>query len=237
MTSAQPQPSSASRVTSAWVGAATGAASLLIVIIGLPLHKLAAFVLLALALLPWVIVLALHSWQHHGYLLAALLSTTLIAVAVAVLMGWHQRSSAPPVSTPPALKFIPNGGAVPQPISHCVTLAGSGTIPSGDALVLFDRPTDSNGNYTADSTFSLDGQAATTPTGWIASDLAIGSGTSSDQGQHVAIVAVLMPQGTADFLNELPSDGSGHVPPDVIALGTQTDKLNTVRNANNAACP
>ena len=92
----------------------------------------------------------------------------------------------------PHLKFLPE----PGPIPHCVSFAGTGSIPAGRSLVLFDRASDPAGHYTPTSTFSYDGQATPSPTGaaWTTPDMDIGSGDAGDQDSHIVILAVLMPQ-------------------------------------------
>jgi hypothetical protein len=135
----------------------------------------------------------------------------------------------------PHLKFLPE----PGPIPHCVSFAGTGSIPAGRSLVLFDRASDPAGHYTPTSTFSYDGQATPSPTGaaWTTPDMDIGSGDAGDQDSHIVILAVLMPQHTADFLDALTSGSpNGLLPPNVTSLAATADQLIVVRNAQNAGC-
>lgn len=205
--------------------------------------------LLFAAALPLEALLWWPSWSHYKYVFAPALSIVLVASAVEVRWYQEHRTTVPPTVTvtkfrdPPSLadqaknlKFLP----VAEPIPHCVTFSGTGTIPAGDALVLLDRPTDPAGYYTTDSTFSYDGPVAASQLqhGWTAPAINIGSGDASDNGAHIAIIALLVPQSVADFLDATTSDSdSGAVPANALALGAQADRLVTIRNTQNAHCP
>jgi hypothetical protein len=220
-----------------WIGAIPAVAGLLMAASGLSLGQLLVFGLLVLAVLPWAVVLVRPGWRGLTYTLAGALTVVLCACALAVLyhQGHPERARHASGRTP-ELTFLP----VPGPVPHCVSLAGAGHIPHGYELALFDRATDSAGHYTPTSTFSFDGaaMAASPGPGWTAPELYLGSGNSSDEGDHIAITAVLMPEHTVDFLSALTSSSdSGMLPPGVIALGTKTDELVVVRNAQNGRCP
>lgn len=226
------------------VSTASTIAGVLLAVAVLPLGKVLVFGLLAAALLPWVAVRLRPAWGPLTYVLACALTVALTAFALTVVYYEDRpaRTAGGTTQPPPSphehaarLKFLP----VPGPVPHCVSFAGTGGIPAHDALVLFDRASDSAGRYTPTSTFSYDGQAApsATGTGWTAPELSIGSGDAGDQGSHIAIVAVLMPQATADFLDNLTSDSdSGLLPRDVTSLGTPADRLVVVRDAQNTSC-
>ncbi len=226
------------------VSTVSAIAGLLLTLMGLKLGKLFVFGLLAAALLPWAAVSLRPAWRPLKYALACALTVafTAFALTVTYYQGRHveaRATEAPHRPAPgghaPHLKFLPVAG----PIPHCVSFSGTGGIPAGHALVLFDRATDSGGHYTPTSTFSYDGQAAPSPAGagWTAPDLDIGSGDAGDRGSHIAIVAVLVPQATADFLDALAGESdSGLLPPNVTSLGTTADRLVVVRNAQNAHC-
>lgn len=220
-----------------WISAVPAVAGLLLAASGLSLDQLLVFGLLVLAVLPWVVVLVRPRWRGLSYSLAGALTVVLCACALAAIYDQgHPESARRSSGLAPRLTFLP----VPGPVPHCVSLAGAGSIPHGYELALFDRATDSAGHYTPTSTFSFDGAAMPAPSGpgWIAPQLYLGSGDSSDEGDHIAVTAVLMPERTADFLSTLTgTSDSGMLPPGVIGLGTKTDELVVVRNAQNGRCP
>lgn len=142
-------------------------------------------------------------------------------------------SPSPAAQPPPKLRFL----QPPGPIPHCVTFNGTGAIPKGDDLVLFDRPSDPYGNYTHTQAFGYDGPVDPEGNGWIAPDREIGSGDPSDRGTHIAIVALLVPRNVAHFLDDITSNSrSGQLPVSVIGLGVQTDKITITRNGQNKQC-
>ena len=247
--SAEPvKPASHPKALEARHAAAIAIAALAVTAATLTTDQWLVSALLCAGALPLEALLWWPSWPHYKYVFATVLSIVMVASAVEV--RWYQEHHATVTKTvtvtkfrdPPSLadqakslKFLPVAG----PIPHCVTFSGTGAIPAGDALVLLDRPTDPAGDYTTTSTFSYDGPvAASQPQhGWTAPALDIGSGDASDNGTHIAIVALLVPQSVADFLDVATSDSdSGAVPTNVLALGAQADRLVTVRNTQNAHC-
>lgn len=220
-----------------WIGVSAGALSAVLGVIAEPTGHLEILGFLALAILPWAAVIGRPSWPYHRYVLAGVLSAVFIALAAYARLGQENpgpKDNSQPLSVAAShLKFLPPA----EPIPHCVTFNGTGAIPAGDDLVLFDRPSDRLGNYTDTPAFSYDGPVDASGGGWVAPDQEIGSGDSSDNGAHIAIVAVLMPQGAAHFLNDLTSKSdSGQVPASVLNLGIQADKIVTTRNSQNAHC-
>lgn len=220
-----------------WIGALAGALSALLAAISAPTGHLEVLGLIALAILPWAPVIAWPSWPYHRYVLAGVLSAVFIALIGYARWGQGNpgpKSNAQPLSAAAShLKFLQPA----EPIAHCVTFNGTGVIPAGDDLVLFDRPSDSLGRYTNTPEFGYDGPVDASGGGWVAPNKEIGSGDSSDNGTHIAIVAVLMPKGAEHFLNDLAGNSdSGQVPASVMNLGAQADKIVTTRNNQNDQC-
>ncbi|MCA1219745.1 hypothetical protein [Streptomyces sp. 8L] len=227
-----------------WLGAVPAIAGVLLTVAAMTLGKLLVFGLLAAATVPLTVVSLRPAWAWLKYALACALTVALVGFALTVVY-YQGRPGKPavPAAPPPVslkdsaqgLKFLPVTG----PVSHCVSFAGTGRIPDGDALVVLDRPTDSGGRYTPTSTFSFDGEAAASPSGrgWIVPDLNLGAGEPSDKGTHMAVLTVLMPENVAGFLDTLNSDSeTGAVPADVTKLGAEADRLVVVRNGENAHC-
>lgn len=226
---------------------AIGAAQLLAAIVVLPTGRLAIFGLLVLAALPWIAVALLRYWKKLDYALfshalAAVWSVALIFSAVVVIVSGTV--AGPPPSTAAnqwphvSLQFLKPAG--PQP--HCETFNGTGVIPKGYSLVLFDRPSDAYGNYMGTPQFGDDGPVARNDSGWTATNREIGQG-AGDAGTYFAIVALLVPQSTEDYLDDVTRLGyAGNQPNDaqpvsVMNLGVQEAKLVIQRNNVNAQCP
>ena len=224
------------------MASATAVAATALAVAGASIGQLEVFGLLALAVVPWAAVLAWRSWPHYRYTLAAALSITLVAFALVV--RWGQEHPESKSGTRPAgtgslaaaaahLRFL----APAEPIPHCVTFNGTGTIPRGDELVLFDHPSDYAGRYSATPQFGYDGPVDAKAGGWVAPDREIGSGDPSDNGTHIAIVALLVPENVKNFLNDLTQDSTtGQLPASALKLGAQADKIVTTRNNQNAHC-
>jgi hypothetical protein len=199
--------------------------------------QLARFGLFVLAALPWAPMYWWRSRPRYQYVLASALTVTLVAMAV-YIHATQGRAAIPTAAESASaaarkLRFVPFSGRIP----HCVSFSGIGTVPVGYSLLLFDRPADTDGHYTPDSTFSYDDTAMTSGDRWSANELDIGSGTPGDADTHIAIVAILMAQPVADFIAELANQSdSGQLPPDVATLGVPADRLVVTRNGDNAHC-
>jgi hypothetical protein len=213
------------------VTVATGVLGVLATIAALTTRQLLFVLLLAGAALPWVPLMTRAARGRWRLATAAVASLALVGAAVAVRLSQEQ-PAAPPSATP-APRFVPPDG----PVGHCLTISGTGLIPAGKALVLLDRATDQAGFYTPGSRFNYDGAALPSGDGWIARDLDIGAGDPSDNGQHIALVALLTRADLPERLAALAEDGSGALPGDPLAQGRQTDRVVLVRNADNTRCP
>ncbi|MEU9412349.1 hypothetical protein ACGF5O_44785 [Streptomyces sp. NPDC048291] len=206
-----------------------------------------ALLLLGFAAAPLGVALRWPDWAPLPRVLAGGLTALFLPLAVVAayfpdgLARWERPTTPPSDARPsvprvPKLTFLPVSDRVP----HCVTLAGVGTIPHGHQLALFDRATDSAGQYTPGSAYSYDGVAAAAAPGggWTAPQLYLGAGDSGDENNRIAVVAVLMPERTTGFLAALTSSSDrGMLPDDVMNLGTTTSRIIVVRNADNARCP
>lgn len=221
-----------------WIGIAVAAVPTALAIVGATTGQLEGLGLIALAILPWAAVIAWPLWPQHKYVLAAGLSVTFIAIAIYARWGpgnpGPEDSSQQLRKAAAQIKFL----KPPQAIPHCMTFTGTGTIPAQDSLVLFDRPSDALGNYTHTPAFGYDWPVDPQGKGWTAPNREIGSGDPSDNGTHIAIVAVLVPKSAAHFLDDLTSNSdTGQVPASVMGLGVQADKITITRNSQNAHCP
>lgn len=211
------------------IALATGGVGALLTAAALTNGQLLFALLLAGVALPWTLLIRPAFRRRWRPIAPALTSLAFAGAAVFARLPAHQ----PTAPTAPALRFV----APDRPIGHCLTISGTGVIPVGKALVLLDRATDEAGFYTPRSRFGYDGAATPSGAGWIAQDLDIGAGDPSDNGQHIALVALLVPTGVPERFALAAEDGSGALPGDPLAQGRQADRVVLIRNADNTRCP
>ena len=225
----------------AWMAACAGLVGVALAVAAATTGQLLVFGLLLIAVLPWMALLLRSSWPHHKYVSAAVLSVTFIAIAIVVRNNQEHPRIPPSITLVSSLtraaaqlKFLP----LPGPVPHCISFTGTGKIPAGAELVILDRTTDPAGYYTDGSDFSYDGPAEASGSGWTAPDRKIGSGDASDYGSHTAIVGLLVTDSVGNYLDDSTSNSdTGQVPPSVIGLGVQADRIVVVRNHQNGPCP
>jgi len=78
----------------------------------------------------------------------------------------------------------------------CAQFVGSGAIPKGHALVIFDRSADEPG-----SPLYFDGTATATATGWVSPKLHIGD--KGDRGLRISLLAFLVTEQQAKFIESI----------------------------------
>lgn len=133
-----------------------------------------------------------------------------------------------------ALRFV----AVHQPVPQCADFAGTGTIPPGATLLIFDHPAGADGALSAGTGYDYDGRAASASSGtWEAGDRWIGADGLAGPGRYSQMSAVLVPTGAADFLESLPEAYQGRWQASVLRLGTVADTMLVERGADTRPCP
>jgi hypothetical protein len=137
------------------------------------------------------------------------LATVLAAVILAlggvagVFLGRYTANDQPQPkrsSTPPSVR-VPEIGIQPPvggQVSYCSTLHGTGQIPAGDSVVVFDRQVNSNQQPGGGAIYSFDGVAVPTPGGWTIPQMYIGSLTEPSFSDEIS--AVLIQGSTGSFL-------------------------------------
>jgi hypothetical protein len=140
-------------------------------------------------------------------------------------------SSAPPSPQGPApgpptpatdLRITAPVGAIPL----CNAFTGTGTIPAGKALVLFDQSVGPGEPYW------LDGIADRAPTGWIVRDVEVVDGGPATKGDHTRLVIVLVDTTVAASL-DAGSDGWNTT----VLPGPPADSITVVSGADARHCP
>lgn len=99
------------------------------------------------------------------------------------------------------IRFTRPEGTIP----HCTDFSGSGAIPDGWQLLIFDRSAaDPNASYW------FNGVAEPTDQGWVARSVQIGEG-EPDEGRRVEIAAVLVLDRYAAYLSSIQAGNDGGV--------------------------
>ena len=178
----------------------------------------------------------LLSWQHRRAALAA------VAVLVIGLgaggIGAAMARSAPSTGTAAAavLRFSPQ----PDPVPYCQSYSGTGRIPDGYQLLIFDRGSKSNSPY------YFHKQAERTGQGWLARTLGIGLEPTAaqpdlDRGARIDLFAQLVSEETAQVLRDRANIAIFPETPDSQWLlrrlpGRTADTLHLVRATGAGTC-
>ncbi|WP_372404931.1 trypsin-like peptidase domain-containing protein [Streptomyces luteireticuli] len=147
-------------------------------------------------------------------------------------------ATRPTTTTAAGIRFNPVTSGVP----HCATFTGTGVIPEGFDVAIFDTDVEANGEAAPDALINFDGNAVPTSDGhgWVASEKTIGSG-SGDAGERALIMAVLMPHEEYNLLRQQaphakPYWGAMKRLPDSPQVRV-VDQIVVTRNDSNAPCP
>jgi hypothetical protein len=179
-------------------------------------------------------VTAVPWWRRWGRRRQVVLGALGGASAAGALLALALNgTSAPQASVTLQPRFDPGILQVP----HCATFKGTGGIPPGDDLVIYDQVAEADGVPSAGAAYNFDGNAAATSDGrgWIAMHKSIGTG-SGDVGEPAVILAVLMPHAAyGQLMAEAPAAGwaFAHLPP----KSQVVDQISVVRNNVNTPCP
>lgn len=132
---------------------------------------------------------------------------------------------APPVTA--NIKLSPIAG----PILFCNEFVGTGTIPAGYQLWIFDRSAED-----PTAKYYLDSQAIQSGNNWSASNIQIGNG-AGDTGHHTSIFAVLLPAPFMNWLLQTVNINNG-IPASELPPGAHiADQTVVTRNSNTKPCP
>ena len=184
-------------------------------------------------------IIANRVWGRRGLIAISMVTVVaLSAGAVGAAIVWqlkhdHDTNSAPSQIRPPSPTKALNFSAAPNTIvPYCSTYYGSGTIPKGDSLLIFDSPADSAGNVLEPKEYGFHDIAQPLPNGgWSVKDVKILQ--TGDSGKRAELFGVLETAQDAKFVKDITvSDGgywrSGELPS---GLG-QITPLPVVRNGS-----
>jgi len=178
----------------------------------------------------------LLSWQRRRTVLAAV--AVLIVGLGAGGIGAAVARSAPAAGTTAEalLRFSPQL----DPVPYCQSYSGTGTVPDGYQLLLFDRGSNSEAPY------YFHKQAEKTDRGWVARTLGIGLEPTAgqpdrDRGARIDLFAQLVTEETARVLRDRANIAIFPETPDAQWLlrqlpGRTADTLQLVRAAGAGTC-
>jgi hypothetical protein len=99
-----------------------------------------------------------------------------------------------------------------QLLPWCSTLRGTGEIPSGDTLLIFDREVSADDFAPEDSKYSLDGSAVASSKGWSLFPIYIGPRTAVSNF-YDEVTAILVTDEIASFIDDISLPWASHVLP------------------------
>ncbi|TDC60272.1 hypothetical protein E1200_30745 [Actinomadura sp. GC306] len=181
--------------------------------------------------LPWLLFAfskKVKVWAAQPWVPALLWTLAFASAGVSMLDEPDQKDDP----KPSPIKFVHPGGN--DVIPHCNQITGTGSIPSGHRIALFDRSLSE-----ANAPYWFDQIANPTDNGWRVDDVQIGEG-EGDEGAAVELIAVLLPEKTAQYLASIQT-GNGdadvatywwatHLPAEAV------DRVKVTRNADTKEC-
>jgi hypothetical protein len=197
-------------------------------------EKFISFGLFLGAVVPWALLTVdkVRNVASQPWVPALALSISLAAAGYVTLDDSGREAPGntrvAPVSSPsPALapiRFNEPGGKVP----YCNDLSGTGTIPAGQVLAIFDH-----GLSEANEPYWFDQLAEPAGDGWRARDISLGDGEKADEGKDIELSAVLVPADIGKYLTSIDAENfwwSSRLPTEPVA------KIGVVRNEDVKPC-
>jgi hypothetical protein len=137
----------------------------------------------------------LVSWRRRHAVLTA------IAVLLVGLGAGGIGAAAAPSATGTAADAVLRFNPEPDPVPYCQSYSGTGTIPGGHQLLIFDRATGSGDPY------YFHKQAERTERGWVARTIGVGLAPTTaepdlDRGARIDVFAQLVTEETARVLRD-----------------------------------
>ncbi|HKR70379.1 MAG TPA: hypothetical protein VJT16_16185 [Streptosporangiaceae bacterium] len=135
------------------------------------------------------------------------------------------------VPTPaPALKTDIELAPVSEPIPFCNVFAGTGTIPNGYELWIFDKDAED-----ASAKYYLDTQAVQSGKTWTAGNIEIGDG-AGDTGHQTTVFAVLVPRRVMRWMRSFKDIESGIPSPELPPDSVVADQTVVTRSSDKKPC-
>jgi hypothetical protein len=164
-------------------------------------------------------------------------------IAVALISSSIVVFSDPKLLTDPTVRVVLDTGPTPsppttniklgpiaEPIPYCNQFLGTGTIPAGYELWIFDQSAE---DPSAD--YYLDAQAVPAGNTWSASNIEVGNQTGST-GYRISILAVLLPASLMNWLQKTTNTASG-IPSSELPPGARiVDQAVVTRGSGTQPC-
>jgi hypothetical protein len=121
---------------------------------------------------------------------------------------------------------------VPIPVPFCDVYAGTGTIPAGDEVLIFDQPLTNDNQPNLQQSFYYDGPATPSKTGWLTPQVTIGVPGKVGAGEHIELLAILAPKSLANYVQSIFTPPGSWWKSSASLPGLQATQLDVVRNAD-----
>jgi hypothetical protein len=120
---------------------------------------------------------------------------------------------------------------IPEPIPYCNEFLGTGTVPAGYELWIFDQDAED-----PTAKYYLDSQAIAVGNNWAAKNIEIGNGVG-DTGDRTTVFAVLLPEPFVNWLINTVNIANG-IPSSVLPAGAHiADQAVVTRSSDTKPCP
>jgi hypothetical protein len=163
-------------------------------------------------------VKAKRVWGSHGLIAIAVVALLIVSAgSLGAAVAWQLKHTQGYTSVPKqtvtsssaqALAFQAARNTV---VPYCSTFYGTGTIPKGDALLIFDSPADSTGNLLTPLQYGFHGAATPLSHGWRIDNVTILSKNLGKNDSHRAVVfGVLENDQDAQFVERITASNNGY---------------------------
>jgi hypothetical protein len=167
-----------------------------------------------------------------------------VVIAVALVSSSIVTFADPKLLTHTTVRVVPEHGRtaltvttniklapIAEPISFCNEFVGTGTIPAGYELWIFDRDAED-----PTAKYYLDSQAIQAGNNWSADNIQIGNGTG-DTGHRTSIFAVLLPAPFMNWLLQTVNINNGTPSSDLPPEAHIADQAVVTRSSDAKPCP
>lgn len=169
---------------------------------------------------------------------------TVVVIAVALVASSIVTFADPKLLTHTTVRVVPDHGRtasavttniklapIAEPIPYCNEFLGTGTIPAGYELWIFDRDADD-----ATAKYYLDSQAIPSGNNWSANNIEIGN-RIGDTGHSTLILAVILPAPFMSWLLQTVNINNGIPSSDLPPGAHIADQAVVTRSSNAKPCP
>jgi hypothetical protein len=162
-------------------------------------------------------------------LMAAGAALTVAGLFLFGVLGTSASTTAASTTTVMGFGFVN-----PQiPVPYCDVYVGTGRIPAGDKVLIFDQPLTDDNQPNLLQSFYYDGSAVPTKTGWLTRRVTIGVTGKAGADEHIELLAILAPENLANYVQSIFTPSNSWWKSSASLPGLQAAQLDVVRNADN----